>query len=277
MDMSTSHFLAQAWNWNPAVLAACAGMIAAYQWAVGLRFSGKTAAWLGAVLLILLALVSPLDALSVYLFSVHMARHIVFVLVIPALLLLGLPAERVERWLRHPAAARAKRVVGKPALTWMAGIGAMTLWHVPAVFHAAAAHPALHMLEHLSLLMAGALFWWPLLSPVPRCRIQPVPQGIAYLASACLACTAMGVLITFAPATLYSAYAHPAAAPGMLRLLRNDWGISAAMDQQIGGLLMWVPCCLIYLAAIMAMFARWYSAEETAAPQHSEMEEVQST
>jgi putative membrane protein len=266
MDMSVPQFMAQAWDWNPSVVAACCGLIAVYEWTVGLRFSTKTAAWLAGVLLILLVLVSPLGALSAYLFSVHMAKHIVFVLVIPALLLMGLPAERVEPLLRRPAVGSAVRLLGAPALTWIAGIGAMTLWHIPALFHAAASHAALHVLEPLSLLVAGTLFWWPLLSPAPQCRIQPVPQGVAYLASACLACTAMGVLITFAPAPLYPLHAHPA-----------RWGISAALDQQIGGLLMWVPCCLVYLTAIMAMFARWYRAEETDASQQSEMEEVQPT
>ncbi len=81
----------------------------------------------------------------------------------------------------------------------------------------------------------------------------------------------MGVLITFAPTLLYPSYAHPVDAYGILGVIRNKWGISAAMDQQIGGLLMWVPGCLIYLAAILTMFARWY-AEEVREP-----EEVQWT
>jgi putative membrane protein len=83
-----------------------------------------------------------------------------------------------------------------------------------------------------------------------------MPHAAAYLFFSCAACTAMGIVITFAPAPLYREYAK---APMAL----ENWGISPQMDQQIGGLLMWVPACLIYLAAIMAMFARWY-AEETA-------------
>jgi cytochrome c oxidase assembly factor CtaG len=73
----------------------------------------------------------------------------------------------------------------------------------------------------------------------------------------------MGIGITFAPHLLYPTYAHPSDAAGLLRVIRGDWGISAAMDQQIGGLLMWVPGCLIYLTAIMGMFARWYAEDST--------------
>ena len=69
------------------------------------------------------------------------------------------------------------------------------------------------------------------------------------------------MLITFAPRLLYPAYAQPVDAYGILPVIRERWGISPAMDQQIGGLLMWVPGCLVYLTAIMAMFARWYGEE----------------
>lgn len=164
-------------------------------------------------------------------FSLHMALHIVCVLVIPALLLLGAP--RLPAF-RIPA-----------ALAWIAGIGAMAFWHIPAIFNAAMMHESLHIVELLSLLAGGTLYWWPILSPA---RLQPVPQAAAYLVSSCLACTAMGIVIAFAPAPLYL---H-----------------ASISDQQIGGLLMWVPCCLVYLTATMAMFARWYREEGLATDEH---------
>jgi cytochrome c oxidase assembly factor CtaG len=145
-----------------------------------------------------------------------------------------------------------------PAACWLIGIGTMAFWHLPAVFDAAVAHEALHIAEHLSLLAAGTIYWWPILAPIPSARMNPVPQAAAYLFTSCLACTAMGVLITFAPAPLYAPYINPADTFGMLATVRQNWGISAMLDQQIGGLAMWVPCCLIYLTAIMAMFGRWY-------------------
>ena len=117
------------------------------------------------------------------------------------------------------------------------------------------------MLETVSLLICGGISWWPILAPRQRARLRPVPEAAAYLFTACLACTMIGITITFANRLLYPAFAHPADPYGILPLIRNRWGISPAMDQQIGGILMWVPCCLVYLIAIMAMFARWYREE----------------
>lgn len=260
--MSTPEFFISAWDWKPSVVAGCAALTGAYAWAGGFRFAHKTAAWLTGVLLILLALVSPLDELADrYLFSVHMAKHILFVLVVPALLLMGLPAGPVARGLRYRPAAAAENFLGTPAIAWAAGVGAMAFWHIPAFFNAALSNEGLHIFEHLSLLIAGTIFWWPILAPAPEFRLSPVPQGAAYLFGACLACTSIGVLITFAPRLLYPSYAYPVDTYAILPLIRERWGISPGMDQQIGGLLMWAPCCLVYLTAIMAMFARWYGEE----------------
>ena len=176
---------------------------------------------------LLLALALSLHRLAGEYFSVHMAQHIVFVLVIPALVLLGLPELPAIR-IRAP-------------LAWAAGIGSMLFWHIPAVFQAAMMHPSLHILEIVTLLAGGTVYWWPILSPA---RLQPVPEAAAYLITSCMACTAMGIAISFAPAPLY---------------------MHTREDQQIGGLLMWVPCCLVYLTATMAMFARWYGEERLAA------------
>lgn len=237
--------------------------MASYLFITGFRFHRRTLAWSAGVLLILVALVSPLDRLGdTYLFSAHMAKHILFVLVVPALLLVGLPPAPVERWLRIRAFRTAERVMSAPVAAWAAGVGAMVLWHIPAVFAAATSHESLHFIEHLSLLAGGVVFWWPILSPLAHLRLQPVPQGVAYLFTACLACTTIGVLITFSPRLLYAAYTNPPDRDGILRLIQNGWGMTPALDQQVGGLLMWVPCCLVYLTAIMTMFGRWYSAND---------------
>ena len=101
-------------------------------------FPRKAVAWLAGVLLIFLALVSPLDELAdTYLFSVHMAKHILFVLVVPALLLIGLPAAPVERDAALSSCSRCRTSSRQPAVAWSAGIGAMAFWHIPVLFNAA--------------------------------------------------------------------------------------------------------------------------------------------
>jgi putative membrane protein len=264
--MTLLDFAATAWDWKPSVVLGCCGLAAAYLLTERFRFPRRAALWMTGVLMILMALVSPVDVMAdTYLFSVHMAKHITLLLVIPALLLLGTPPVWIERSLRYRHFAMAERLLAKPAVSWTVGMGAMALWHVPALFNAALSHEALHIVEHLSLLVAGTIYWWPLLSPLPRLRLAPVPQSIAYLFTSCAACTTMGILITFAPHSLYPAYAQPNDVYGLVPVIRDGWGISAAMDQQIGGLLMWVPGCLVYVTAIMAMFSRWYGAGEQVA------------
>lgn len=253
------------WDLKPTVILGCLALLLGYVWAVRGRIRLRAAAFFAGVLLIFLALCSPLDMLAdQYLFSVHMAKHILFVLVVPALLLIAMPAEPFDRLLSWSPARAAERFLRTPAVAWIAGIGVMAIWHIPALFNAALAHEPLHVVEHLSLLVAGTIYWWPVLSPLERSRMRPVPQAAAYLFSSCLACTTIGIAITFAPAPLYAPYAQPPDASGILRLIRDQWGISAETDQQIGGLLMWVPCCLVYLTATLAMFARWYGDEERA-------------
>ena len=242
----------------------CLDLAVFYFWLCRFRLSRRAFCWFAGIAILLLALVSPFDELAdMYLFSFHMAKHILFVLVVPALLLVGLPPDALPL-ARNPRLSRVRRLLGNPVFAWTAGIGAMAFWHLPVVFNAALSHESLHIVEHLSLLAGGTIYWWPVLSPVAQLRLRPVPQAAAYLFTSCLACTSMGVLITFAPRLLYPAYANPHDAYGILPMIRDQWGISAAMDQQIGGLLMWVPCCLVYLIAIMAMFARWYGEEHSA-------------
>ena len=193
-----------------------------------------------------------------------MLKHILFVLIIPALLLIGMPARPLERILRVPSVSALENFLSTPAVAWSAGVGAMIVWHVPALFNFALQHQALHIVEHLTLLICGTVYWWPILSPLPSRRLSPVPQAAAYLFTSCVVCTALGIAITFAPAPLYPAFSQPSDAGGVLPLIRQTWGISPSLDQQIGGILMWVPGCLIYLSAIMAMFARWYGEEKEA-------------
>jgi putative membrane protein len=260
--MSTIDFLASAWDWKPTVVIGCLVLIAGYVRIVRGRLTRRSTFWFAGVLLIAIALLSPVNALADrYLFSVHMAKHIAFVLIAPALLMMGTPRAALQPLLLNRAVARLEQVLRTPAIAWTAGIGVMAFWHIPAVFNAALAHQGLHIVEHLSLLIGGTIYWWPVLSPFPEFRLRPVPDAAAYLFTSCLACTSIGVLITFAPTGLYPAYTNPQDLYGMLPTIRERWGISPAMDQQIGGLLMWVPGCLVYLTAIMGMFARWYGEE----------------
>jgi cytochrome c oxidase assembly factor CtaG len=247
--MTTGQFLLTGWSWGGASLPVGAGALACYLAMFGLhRRFGYLAAALG---LALLTLMSPINALADgYLFSAHMLQHIVLLLIVPALMLLSLP--------RAVSLAMRPRILGHPLLGWIAGVGAMWFWHAPALCNAAISSRPVHALQTVSLLVLGGMFWRQILAPRENERLSP-PTSILYLFSACVTCSVLGIIITFSPVTVCSIYALPAIDSfGMLPTIRVDWGITPERDQQIGGLLMWVPMCLIYLSAIMVQVARWF-------------------
>jgi len=210
------------------------------------------------------AMLSPIGTLARgYLFSAHMIQHLLLLLVVPALVLLGLP----KRAANHPD---TKEPIGNPGLTpgraawcWIAGVGGMWFWHVPALCNAAAVNPWVQRLQTVSLLAMGILFWRPVLDSRQSRQLGPL-AGVGYLFTACMACTLLGILITFWPVEVCAVYHHPADPLGILPLIRQNWGLTPSADQQLGGLMMWVPACLIYLSGVLGQLARWYGGSDEA-------------
>ena len=139
---------------------------------------------------------------------------------------------------------------------WCLGVGGMWLY-APTLCNAAVTNGWIHRLQYVSLLLMGFAFWWPILGPWSRQRLSPL-AGIVYLLSACLGCTILGIILMFAPLEDCSIYLHPINGLGILPLIQNRWGLTPAKDQQLGGLLMWVPVCLIYFSGIIGLLARRY-------------------
>ncbi len=273
--MTATDLLKSGWDWEPSVVIGCAALAVAYLvfGGPGLRprrrasaRRGPMAFFLAGVLILLLDLVSPIDLLGdQYLFSAHIVQHFVLALIVPPLLLLGIPQWFAEDALKRPMLARFEHEIARPPVSWLLGVGVMIIWHVPAFFNAALANEGLHVLQHLSFLVTGVLFWWPVLTPVEGHRIAPL-GAISYLFGACLSCSLLGAALTFARPGLYPAYLTPDDRLGILPLLRGHWGLDPRNDQQLGGLLMWIPGCFVYLTGILATVARWYEAGYEEAP-----------
>ncbi|QKZ13244.1 cytochrome c oxidase assembly protein [Spirosoma sp. KUDC1026] len=229
---------------------------------------------------------SPLYVLGAhYLLSAHMMGHMLLLLIAAPLLVLGLPKQSSGK-----GGFLVKKLsvffVRRPWMGWLLGVGIMWFWHIPSVYDATVAHDystalgdiasipicrgggssagmlanLAHILHPISLLLAGGCFAWPLIGPFPEQRIHPM-VGIAYLASACLGCSLMGMLITFAPVGVYQTYVG-ADYYGLLRQIHEDWGFDRATDQQTAGLLMWVPGCLIYLTGALYLFTNWLTVAD---------------
>ena len=248
--MTTQQLFISAWNWNTAVLVLSSVVIVAYVWAFGV--SRRFFYLIVGLGVFVLTLVSPLNALADgYLFSAHMLQHILLLLIVPALLLMSLP-----HWV---SLGSRSWLLANPFVGWTAGVGAMWLWHARPLCNAAVSSELVRAMQISSLLLLGAFFWRQILAPRDDERLSP-PGAVLYLFSACVACSILGILITFAPVSVCPIYAQPRAdSSGIAKLIQVNWGFTPEKDQQIGGLLMWVPMCFVYLTAIIAQLARWFA------------------
>ncbi len=260
--MTMEHFLTSAWEWEPSIIIGCLFLLTGYLVLVGRRFNRRSWFYLIGLLIFFIALVSPLDELGdTYLFSAHMLQHIIFILVVPPLLLLGIPNWLIEKAMEKPFIRKTERLLNRPVIAWVAGVGAMWFWHAPPIFNAALANETIHIIQHLSLVVAGTIFWWFVIDPLKENRMHPLAM-VLYLFSVCTGCTILGILLAYSTPGLYPAYLNPVDTWGILPIIRNQWGLSPLADLQVGGLLMWVPACFIYIAGIVGMLVRWYSEKE---------------
>ncbi|MFN3151470.1 cytochrome c oxidase assembly protein [Bremerella sp.] len=258
-------FLTSPSLWNlasPVWLVVVPLLIAAITWRK--KLTGANWWWLGVAMVVLvLAFVSPIGVLAGgYLFSAHMVQHLLLLLIVPLALTLFLPRPLVESLLARPRLAKLNTLLSTPVIGWIAGLGAMWLWHVPSLCSAATQSDALSLLRTTTFLAAGFAFWWPIYSPVARYRLDPL-LAVIYLFSACAGCTLLGIYITFTPVSVCPAFANPIDRVGILTSLYQA-GFTPMVDQQLGGLLMWVPPCSLYICAILSVLCRWYAMEDPA-------------
>lgn len=207
------------------------------------------AGWLALVA----ALLTPLDALAARSFMLHMVQHELLMVVAAPLIVVSRPLEAWAWALPRKASRGLTALARVPVLTeprgaWCFHAAALWLWHLPLLFHAALADYALHVLQHASFFVSALAFWWAVFGRAAR-----VPDGmsIALLFTTMLHTGALGALITFAPTPWYAD-----------RSVAPLFGFTALEDQQLGGLVMWVPGGFAYLIVGLAIVARWLARPE---------------
>jgi len=239
------------WNVHVSVVAGLVLLGGLYAYLGGHRSARRHVASFGAALAVLfLALNGPLHNLSdTYLFSAHMAQHLLLTLVFPPLLLYGTPAHVVRPLLRPRWVMAVARVATRPLAAGIIFTAPIVIWHTPALYQAALRHHNLHILQHLVFLTTAVLMWWPVLSPVPELpRAQHLIQML-YLFLLGIPMSVTGALITLSDSVLYPFYV--AAPPPRVG------GLSPLADQQIGGLLMWVLGGLMLWTVMTVIWFRW--------------------
>jgi cytochrome c oxidase assembly factor CtaG len=209
--------------------------------------------FLGALVAVLVALVSPLDALADQLFFMHMVQHVLLLDVVPILAILGLTKVILRPLTRtvHDVERRAGPLA-HPAFAVVLYVAVIWAWHVPAAYDAAVRHSGVHVLEHLTFVLAGSLYWWHLLSPI-RARLRLGGLGpVLYMGSTKVLVGALGMGLAFAPSALYAYYEHHA----------RVWGISALDDQAMAGLIMAVEQSIVMGTALVVLFVRALAESE---------------
>jgi cytochrome c oxidase assembly factor CtaG len=250
------------WNWEPSILIGTVLVVGLYLYAIGplrRRYypdeqvkTGQTVSFLLGMLFMFLALVSPLDELGdSYLFSAHMVQHLVLTIVGPPLLVIGTPAWFLKPIVRNKIAFRIAKALTYPAVAFVLYNADFWLWHAPPLYNATLENQNIHVLEHLTFIAFGILYWWPIFSPSKDLPRLSIGGQVLYLFLSGMPSVLLGAGLTFSP-PLYAPYI---AAPRV-------WGISAATDQQLGGLIMWVPVSIAYIVIMSILFIRWMQQQE---------------
>jgi putative membrane protein len=229
---------------------------------------GQSAAFVAGLIVLLAALAPPLDRMSGESLTAHMIQHALLIALAPPLLLAGRP-EAVVLWAMPASARRAfarSRAWGwlRRRLGWTLRPGpaailhgaVLWIWHAPAAFQAALQHPALHVLEHATFVGTALLFWRSLVI-AGRSRAT-VPAGAAAAFVTLLHGGFLGALMTFTPRPIYPWYAAGMADP--------------LSDQQLAGLIMWVPLGAIYLLAGVMLLGRLIEAGDAGSDTPRRME-----
>ena len=262
--MSTAE-LAFAWTFDPLVVLALGLTVVAYTHGIltmrPLRDhvfgTWRPVAFFTGMITTFLALSSPIDALSDRLFAFHMIQHLMLMFVAAPLILIGAPLLPTLRGI--PSGLRRITVIPvakstqvrflshqltNPMIAWTAFVVSLWGWHIPSLYAAAIENEVIHILEHVSFIGTGLLFWWLVIDPVPfRGRI-PYLGRLVYVILALTQSLPLAAMLTFTSEPWYEPYI----ASG------GYWGIDPMTDQQIGGLIMWIGGMVAYFVAVAALF-----------------------
>jgi putative membrane protein len=226
----------------------------------------QAAAFGAGCVVVAIALLSRLHALSEHLFVAHMVQHELLMVVAAPLLVLGRPAVTmlwalpkttrlavggVARW-------NAWRVLwrwaSRPFDAWLIHGIVIWVWHVPVLFQATLQSDVVHALQHLSFMTSALLFWWVVMFPR---RQNALGLSLVYLFTTAVHTGVLGALMSMSRSVWYPAYGTDAAA----------WGLTPIQDQQLAGLVMWIPASIAYLGAALFVVYRWLRrAEWTVGP-----------
>ncbi len=221
----------------------------------------REAAWYAGLLVILVALESPIGTYDTTFFFDHMIEHLLLLMVAAPLLAIGAPITLLlrvatpatrHRWILPVLHSRLVRLIAFPGTTWV--VFAAVLWatHFSPLYNASLTNDVLHAFEHGLYIAAGLLFWWPVVGADPSPWRLPHGGRVLYLFVGMPQSAFLGLAIYSAPDVLYSHYAT----------LSNAWGLSPLSDQAWAGAIMWLGGDMMFFVAMILAVWVWLRAEE---------------
>jgi putative membrane protein len=181
-------------------------------------------------------------------------QHLLLTMLVTPLLIVGTSGGMLRPVLARPALAAVARRIATAAAGFAIFNVTLIAWHLPPLYNLAMADHRVHIVQHLCFLVASVFMWWPLLSRMPELPPLSRPLQMLYICLLMIPMSVVGMIITYADEVLYPAYES---APRM-------WGLSPHQDQLVGGLIMWIPGSLVYIAMLTVVFFRWAQEAEAA-------------
>lgn len=215
----------------------------------------RLASFATAMAIMLVSLQGPLHELSDYfLFSAHMVQHLLVMVVMPPLLLAGIPGWMLRPALRLPGVTKAARWLTLPLVAFALNNVVFGAWHFPGPYDLMMRNHDVHVVMHLMIMATGVVMWWPVMSPLPELPRIAAPLQMVYLFILGIPMMVVAALITLNGTAMYRWYVE---APRIFALTALD-------DQRLGGVIMWVPGALVLWLGITAVYFRWTHREEVA-------------
>lgn len=232
----------------------------------------RVVSFAGGIATLAIALLSPIDELADALFSAHMVQHLLLIMVAAPLWVLGNPLLPMlfalpcdirhglgRWWMRNASLRRSVHFITTPGVVLVAHMGALWFWHFPVPYQAALGNASLHAAEHLSFFLTALLFWWVVVTPMGRRRASE-PAAIFMVVGTLMQSGVLGAMLMLARAPWYPAHGPATRA----------WGRTLLEDQQLAGLLMWIPGTVVYVTAAAVLFVAWMRRDERGAGRSGE-------
>jgi cytochrome c oxidase assembly factor CtaG len=264
---NTPSLLLEPWSFEPAITLPLALLLLVY--AVGVFRRGKLnvlrwrhLSFLAGWLTLAFALVSPIHELGEQLFSAHMLQHEIIILVSAPLISASHPAatclwafsprhrSSIGGWVHSIEEMQWFRFLSRPLVAWLLEAIVLWTWHIPSLYQATLSSDWVHAAQHLSFFLTAVLFWSALYG-VGR-SVMGYGAATLYTFATAVHCSALGALLTFSTVLWYPVYATTT----------GRWGLTPLEDQQLGGIIMWVPSGVVFIIIGLALCAKWITESD---------------